>query len=545
MPVADTPADAAVSPVQAPSDEPGGWRPLQNNPGDVMNWISARQRAIPAAALGMRAGGLVPPRGSVLDRGDGGASAVRAGSLRPQRSGRGANRVPGHLDDAPGEEAPGALAGRTSTEDEALPTDATLDTDADADGSATLRDPRWQPLPDAGLNATAGTGDALQMLERLQRGELCWTHSLRLAMRCAQMHPGADIFVQAFMLVDIEGNVLPSLSRRARLRADEQGQVHARSHDAAHADAGASPDASSLLDDLESAPLLGLSLHEALDEAGEPLSALHGLARTDLAALRHLFERALPAGLHNALRAAQARLAERWRALTEREDFEQHMAHHGDAIQRVLDQGDIQLSVTLRAGDLHAYRAQANWQRARAQMRDWAARGRLPDFDALLAINRLLGEGLAPWNRPEQAQRAGARFGVLRHFDVVCGVPPRYFLSANELLQAMLELFDWYRTQWTTAAPLWVAAQMHQRLLTLHPFADANGRSARLVLEWLLRLAGLPPAALRSAEIALFVYEGPDANPPAGSAERQLMDGLDKGLALHLEWLQIDEQTGA
>jgi prophage maintenance system killer protein len=86
---------------------------------------------------------------------------------------------------------------------------------------------------------------------------------------------------------------------------------------------------------------------------------------------------------------------------------------------------------------------------------------------------------------------------------------------------------------------------MHQRLLTLHPFADANGRTARLVLEWLLRLAGLPPAALRDAQIALFVYESDDANVPAGSAERQLMEGLDKGLALHYEWLQIDEQTGA
>jgi hypothetical protein len=516
-----------------------GWQPYQNRGGDAVNWI----------ALGMSAGGLVPPRGALLGREAGGLARrnVGAGALRPVRPGRARN--PGHIDggDNELESLLGGAGAAAYADDEQAPVEGHLDTGADSGDSAEMERSLWQPLPEPAASTNVHADEVLHLFDRMQHGELCWVNNLRLAMRCAQMHPGTDIFVQAFMLVDEDGNVLPMMGRRARLRAGEGGKVQARADDNMQQAAQATPQAAAdtLLQELQSAPLLGLSLREVVGESGEAVSALQARARTDLQSLRRLFERALPAGLHDALTSAHERIHGAWQGLMAREDFEQRVAHHGDAIQRVLDQGDLLLSTTLSSGDVHAYRAQANWRRARAQVQDWAERGKAPDFDALLTLNRLLGDGLAPWNRPEQAARAGAAFGVLRHFDVVCGVPPHFFLGADELLQAMLELFEWYRTQAEIASPLLLAAQMHQRLLTLHPFADANGRTARLVLEWLLRRAGLPPAALRAADIALFVYEREDSNPAAGVAERQLMEALDKSLALHREWLRLDDDGAA
>ncbi|MCP3475959.1 Fic family protein [Bradyrhizobium sp. CCGUVB1N3] len=38
------------------------------------------------------------------------------------------------------------------------------------------------------------------------------------------------------------------------------------------------------------------------------------------------------------------------------------------------------------------------------------------------------------------------------------------------------------------------AAQVHQRLASLHPFEDGNGRTARLAMDWVLLRHGLPPS---------------------------------------------------
>jgi Fic family protein len=175
----------------------------------------------------------------------------------------------------------------------------------------------------------------------------------------------------------------------------------------------------------------------------------------------------------------------------------------------------------------------------------WAARGERPTWKALCRINEILGEGLKPWNRAEQAERVGARFGELRRVDVVAGTPPQYFLRADQLRQAIDELFAWYeeqqrfQTHW-----LLVAAQMHQRLVSLHPFADANGRTARLVLDWLLMLRSLPPPLLQPQNLALFANESDARQVAAGLAENTLLTGVISSQDMHLQWLGLDGEHG-
>lgn len=48
--------------------------------------------------------------------------------------------------------------------------------------------------------------------------------------------------------------------------------------------------------------------------------------------------------------------------------------------------------------------------------------------------------------------------------------------------------------------PVKIAAEAHLRLVTIHPFADGNGRTARLLLNLLLLQEGYPPALIRKED---------------------------------------------
>jgi hypothetical protein len=506
------------------------------------HWVALTHRAAPPVAIGVRAGTLVPPRGAVVARRNalveplagaksGGARGLRGGPLSDSDAGVAADAEAARS--RAGSDGGVVVVGSG-------PSGGGADANADGGGGTPTfaadapgdRGDAAHPLADS-----AGVESAAHIAARLQSGELCWVASLRLAMQCAQCHPGTDIFVQAFNIVDADGCVLPAFSRRARLRAvDDKVQVREEPATAAHAGA------SSLVDELSSSPLLALSLRPVVDEAGQPASALHGLVPGELSALRALFERPLPGALREALCNAITTQRERWRSARENAGFDQLMALRGDALQRQLDGERARLSLSIAAGDLNAHRALANWQRAQAQVVQWARDGIAPTWRAACRLNELLGEGLKPWNRADQADRVGARFGELRRLDVVAGSPPQYFLRADQLREAVDGLFEWLDEQgrFETPVPL-VAAQLAQRLLSLHPFADANGRTARLLVDWLMLLSDLPPPLLQAHDMALFANESAASQPAPGLAERMLVEGLCGSVDMHLDWLGLDD----
>jgi hypothetical protein len=51
-----------------------------------------------------------------------------------------------------------------------------------------------------------------------------------------------------------------------------------------------------------------------------------------------------------------------------------------------------------------------------------------------------------------------------------------------------------------------LAAKMYQRLGSIHPFMDANGRTCWLAMDWVLQSHGLPPAALQGDEVNVAVF---------------------------------------
>jgi fido (protein-threonine AMPylation protein) len=79
--------------------------------------------------------------------------------------------------------------------------------------------------------------------------------------------------------------------------------------------------------------------------------------------------------------------------------------------------------------------------------------------------------------RKHQSTISGSRF-----------TPP----SPLELSALMRDLFAWYKTSKGKIHPVELAALMHLKLVSAHPFVDGNGRIARLAMNFILFRNGYP-----------------------------------------------------
>jgi len=84
--------------------------------------------------------------------------------------------------------------------------------------------------------------------------------------------------------------------------------------------------------------------------------------------------------------------------------------------------------------------------------------------------------------------------------------------------------------------PIELAARTYQRLVSVHPFPDGNGRTSRLVMDYVLRSNGLPPAALDDVNVAAFGLErvagiqGLSTTPT--EAVTKVTEGVERSLEL-------------
>jgi Fic family protein/DNA-binding XRE family transcriptional regulator len=79
-----------------------------------------------------------------------------------------------------------------------------------------------------------------------------------------------------------------------------------------------------------------------------------------------------------------------------------------------------------------------------------------------------------------------ANAGIYRNVQVMIKgsgfMPPAPFLVAPQ----MEDYFIWYQQHKQQLHPVVLAAEMHERLVTIHPFIDGNGRTSRLVMNLIL-----------------------------------------------------------
>lgn len=80
--------------------------------------------------------------------------------------------------------------------------------------------------------------------------------------------------------------------------------------------------------------------------------------------------------------------------------------------------------------------------------------------------------------------------------------PPHFLQIANE----MQELFNWYGQAKEKMHPVELAALFHFKFVQIHPFADGNGRTARLLLNFILMGNSFPPAIVKAEMTQRLTY---------------------------------------
>ncbi len=111
----------------------------------------------------------------------------------------------------------------------------------------------------------------------------------------------------------------------------------------------------------------------------------------------------------------------------------------------------------------------------------------------------------------------------IRVYEVQLGHGLYKMIAPKDLAPAMEYLMDWYSTAEASGMhPIELAARFYQLLVSIHPFTDGNGRTARDLMDLVLMKHGYPPAifAGRSTFSRSGVAYGV-INPPKGWPQAQ------------------------
>ena len=108
-----------------------------------------------------------------------------------------------------------------------------------------------------------------------------------------------------------------------------------------------------------------------------------------------------------------------------------------------------------------------------------------------------------------------------------------------EIPYRIRELIDWAENA-RDIHPIERAARFHARFEAIHPFSDGNGRTGRLILNYMLLEAGFEPVNIRCAEDRIRYYAAleacqtkKDARPILELLLERELDALSRALCAH------------
>jgi len=81
-------------------------------------------------------------------------------------------------------------------------------------------------------------------------------------------------------------------------------------------------------------------------------------------------------------------------------------------------------------------------------------------------------------------------------------IPPQPFIVAKK----MEEIFEFYLLNKNKMHPILLAASMHEKIVSVHPFIDGNGRTCRLIMNLILLANGFTVAILKGDNKSRVVY---------------------------------------
>jgi len=99
----------------------------------------------------------------------------------------------------------------------------------------------------------------------------------------------------------------------------------------------------------------------------------------------------------------------------------------------------------------------------------------------------------------------------------------------------MHELISWLKS--TAGHPATLAADAHYKLVSIHPFVDGNGRTARLLMNLILMQFGYPPAIINN-QIRRSYIDAVEQAQLGGTLDdyhRIIYQAIDKSLDIYLD----------
>lgn len=101
---------------------------------------------------------------------------------------------------------------------------------------------------------------------------------------------------------------------------------------------------------------------------------------------------------------------------------------------------------------------------------------------------------------------------------------------------------------WLTKArgnDLIIATDAHFRLVSIHPFIDGNGRTARLLMNLLLLQAGFPPAIIRKEDRKRYIdsIEAGQLGKSLDDYYTLVFESIDRSLDVYLDAVEQKEKT--
>jgi Fic family protein len=157
--------------------------------------------------------------------------------------------------------------------------------------------------------------------------------------------------------------------------------------------------------------------------------------------------------------------------------------------------------ITISGKSMREHLEAINHQDAIEFITELAGSGKSFNERDLLQVHQLILKGIDRQNA-----------GVYRKVQVMISgsnhVPPQPYLVQKE----MESLFIWYHRNKFNLHPVQLAAEFHQKLVSIHPFIDGNGRTSRLMMNLILIQNGYAIANIKGdADSRLRYYQALEA----------------------------------
>lgn len=157
-----------------------------------------------------------------------------------------------------------------------------------------------------------------------------------------------------------------------------------------------------------------------------------------------------------------------------------------------------------------------NWKTAENMVHSWAKNGEPLTSEKLCLLNSILNPKNPYANyRSSNVTGGGSRLMSYVPLGDVFTEIDQFFLWLDEKLE---------ECEKRNENPIIVAALAYQRLVSIHPFNDGNGRTCRLVMDYILERFELPPACISDVNVAIFALL-PQGKTPS-DAVRGILEGL-------------------